>query len=107
MLSYLYRLATAFERTHGHRPNLVYINRSHYRMLQQNLAGLNNEEEIAHLLKMDIIISPDTCHPDVAWVSPYNGARSPGGASQEHACHNTALRPHPPAASYAAIGIRQ
>ena len=39
-------------------------------MLQQNLAGLNNEEEIAHLLKMDIIISPDTRHPDVAWVSP-------------------------------------
>ena len=70
MLSYLYRLATAFERTHGHRPNLVYLNRLHYRMLQQNLAGLNNEEEIAHLLKMDIVISPDTCHPDVAWVSP-------------------------------------
>lgn len=70
MLSYLYRLATAFERTHGHRPNLVYLNRLHYRMLQQSLAGLSNEEDIEGLLRMDIVIDPDICHPDVAWVSP-------------------------------------
>ena len=79
MLSYLYRLATAFERTHGHRPNLVYLNRSRYRMLQQNLAGLNNEEEIARHLKMDIIISPDTNNSrTLLGYRPYNGARSPG-----------------------------
>ena len=72
MLSYLYRLATAFERTHGHRPNLALSQSVALPDVaaETSPAWQTNEEEIAHLLKMDIIISPDTRHPDVAWVSP-------------------------------------
>jgi hypothetical protein len=69
MLSYLYRLATGFQHSHGYRPNLVYLNRLHYRMLQENLAGMTGEDEIARFLGMDVIISPDIRHPDVAWMS--------------------------------------
>ena len=82
MLSYLYRLATAFERTHGHRPNLIYLNRSHYRMLQQNLAGLNNEEEIAHLLKWTLSSAPIPATRTLLGYLPTMAPRSPDGASR-------------------------
>ncbi len=69
MLSYLYRLVTDYQRSHGCHPNLVYLNRLHYCMLRANLAGLDNEEEIARFLGMNIVISPEIRHPDVAWVT--------------------------------------
>ncbi len=69
MLSYLYRLVTDYQRSHGCHPNLVYLNRLHYCMLRQNLAGLRSEEAIVRFLGMNIVISPEICHPDVAWVT--------------------------------------
>ncbi len=70
MLSYLYRLAADYERTHGCRPNLVYLNRQHYRMLRENLGGMDSEEQIARFLGMHVFICPDITHPDVARIGP-------------------------------------
>jgi len=70
MLSYLYRLAADYQRTHGCRPNLVYLNRQHYRMLCENLGGMHNEEQIARFLGMHVCICPDLTHPDVARIAP-------------------------------------
>lgn len=70
MLSYLYRLAADYERTHGCRPNLVYLNRLHYRMLRENLGGMDDEQQIARFLGMNVFICPDITHPDVAWIGP-------------------------------------
>jgi hypothetical protein len=30
---------------------------------------MTDEDEIARFLGMEVIISPDICHPDVAWMS--------------------------------------
>lgn len=70
MLSYLYRLVADYQHTHGCRPNLVYLNRLHYRMLRENLGGIENEEQIAHFLGMHVCICPDLTHPDVARIEP-------------------------------------
>ena len=79
MLSYLYRLAASFERTHNCRPNLLYLSPLHYRMLQENLAGMASEEEVERFIGMDIIISPEVRHPNVAWVSRGQGRRVAAG----------------------------
>lgn len=81
MLSYLYRLAASFQRTHHCRPNLLYLSPSHYRMLRENLAGMANEEEVERFVGMDIVISPEVRHPNVAWVSRGQGRRVAAGRS--------------------------
>jgi hypothetical protein len=69
MLSYLYRLIQGFRREHGRQPNLVYMNESHYRQLIDSLPGMKSEAEIARFLAMEIVISSELLHPDVALVT--------------------------------------
>lgn len=69
MLSYLYRLIQGFKREHGHEPNLVYMNEQHYRQLVDSLPGMNSESEIARFLAMEIVISSELLHPDVALIT--------------------------------------
>lgn len=69
MLSYLYRLIQGFKREHGCQPNLVYMNQGHYRQLIDSLPGMKSENEVARFLAMEIVISSEMLHPDVALVT--------------------------------------
>jgi hypothetical protein len=69
MLSYLYRLIQGFKGEHGCQPNLVYMNQGHYRQLIDSLPGMKSEGEIARFLAMEIVISSELLHPDVAFVA--------------------------------------
>jgi len=66
MLSFLYRLVETFQREHGTPPNLIYLNRLHYRKLLESLPAMKTHEEISRFLMMEIIISPEITHPHVA-----------------------------------------
>lgn len=67
MLSFLYRLATQYEQQHGFRPNVLYINPSHFQCLKQALAEIHGLAELTQLLGMEVILTTDACQPHVAW----------------------------------------
>jgi len=69
MLSYLYRLIQGFKREHGRQPNLIYMNEQHYRQLLDSLPGMGSDSEVARFLAMDIVISSEILHPDVALLT--------------------------------------
>jgi hypothetical protein len=69
MLSYLYRMIQGFKRQHGREPNRVYMSEGHYQQLLDSLPGMRNDGEVARFLAMEIIISAELRHPDVALVS--------------------------------------
>lgn len=69
MLSFLYRLMETFQREHGMPPNLIHLNRLHYRKLLESLPTMKSHEEISRFLMMEIIISPEIMHPHVACAS--------------------------------------
>jgi hypothetical protein len=68
MLSFLYRLARAFQDEHGYRPNTVIMNAGHFRLLQESVPEVTDEAELAGLLGMEIMLSQDCVHPHVAWT---------------------------------------
>lgn len=67
MLSFLYRLATDFEREHGYRPNLLYINPLHFQYLRLELATIKGLGELVRFLGMEIVIVPEACHPHLSY----------------------------------------
>jgi hypothetical protein len=69
MLSYLYRLVHGFKREHGCEPNCVYLNKGHYRQLVDSLPGMKSDADISRFLAMEIVISSELLHPDVALVT--------------------------------------
>ncbi|MHB8454521.1 MAG: hypothetical protein ACYDDO_07425 [Acidiferrobacterales bacterium] len=70
MLSFLFRLIREFRREHGFTPNALYINRFHYRKLRECLPDLQHDDELAHFLTVEVIVSEEAIHPHVAWLSP-------------------------------------
>ena len=70
MLSFLYQLIETFHRTHGVHPNVVYMNRLHYRKLLEGLPAMKGQEEVSRFLTMEIVISPEVAHPHVARMHP-------------------------------------
>ena len=76
MLSFLYRLMRAFRREHGYGPNVVVMNAAHYRLLQENLAGVHDHAGLGRLLGMEIILSEDCVHPHVGWMLPAQRANA-------------------------------
>ena len=67
MLDYLYRLVTSFEREHGMRPNLLYINPSHCEHLKASFDEKYSMSEIMEMLQMEVIIDSSCVHPHVYW----------------------------------------
>ncbi|MBI1421835.1 MAG: hypothetical protein GC149_00125 [Gammaproteobacteria bacterium] len=67
MLSFLCRLATEYEREHGHRPNLLYISPQHFQSLRQDLANIHGLGQLVRFLGMEIVIAPDACHPHLSY----------------------------------------
>ena len=67
MLSFVYRLARTFEKEHGYRPNLLYVNYSHYLALQADLPNDAEQGTLARRLGMEIVLTDEAVHPHVAW----------------------------------------
>jgi hypothetical protein len=67
MLSFLYKLATDFEREHGHRPNLLYISPQHFQSLRYDLASIKGLGELVRFLGMEIVLEPEASHPHLSY----------------------------------------
>ena len=68
MLGFIVRLVSSFEKEHGFRPNLLYINRTHSEHLKDAFDEQFSFSQIVEMLEMEIIIQPEATHPYVAWT---------------------------------------
>jgi hypothetical protein len=68
MLSFVYQLAHTFEREHGYRPNLLYLNHRHYHALRADLPTDSEQGTLRERLGMEIILTDESVHPHVAWT---------------------------------------
>jgi hypothetical protein len=66
MLSFIVSLVNHYEEHHGARPNLVYMNETHYEYLREELPGIRGHEGIVAILGVDIALSDSAIHPHVA-----------------------------------------
>ena len=67
MLSFLFQLANKFEREHGYRPNVLYLNQGHFNSLKESLAEIKNLDALTRFLGMEIVLSNDCNQPHLAW----------------------------------------
>lgn len=67
MLSYLVKLASEFEREHGQRANILYLNHAHFRTLRQELAGIPGLGELVRFLGMEVVIEPGITYPHLRY----------------------------------------
>ena len=63
MLSYIYKIARDYEKSHGENANVLYLNRSHFEYLRKEFASPEDIRSILQLLGMNIIISDETVQP--------------------------------------------
>lgn len=66
MLSLVVQLVNDYHSRHGARPNVVYMNETHYEYLREELPGVRAHDDIVSLLGVDIALSDDAVHPHVA-----------------------------------------
>lgn len=77
MLSFIYTIASEFEREYGFSPNLMYMNYTHLVCLKQQLDDPTDLESVVKLLGMEIILHQDVVHPAVSWADmPWKQAMS-------------------------------
>jgi len=67
MLSFIYQLAHEYETEHGFRPNVLYLNHTHFAELQNQLAEIPDLDRMNQLLGMEIVLDSDLTHPHVSW----------------------------------------
>jgi hypothetical protein len=68
MLSHIVSLVNEYERHHGVRPNVVFLNETHYGYLREELPGVRDHGEVVSILGIDIALSDDALQPQVATV---------------------------------------
>lgn len=66
MLSYIYRIASEFQREHGYPPNTLFLNQQHLARLKIEFAGVKIEQMIESL-GMEIRLEQESGHPHVGW----------------------------------------
>ena len=66
MLSFIVSLASNYQERHGERPNLVYMNETHYEYLREELPGVRDHHGVVAIIGMDIALSDEAIHPHVA-----------------------------------------
>lgn len=69
MLSFLYRMANTFEREHGFRPNVLYLNNQHFLQLKSQLNNIKDLDALNQLLGMELVLDAELTQPHVAWSS--------------------------------------
>ncbi len=69
MLSHIVNLVKTYERQHnGARPNLVYLNETHYDYLREELPGVRDHDSVVAILGVDIALSDVAIQLQVATV---------------------------------------
>ena len=68
MLSHIVNLVKDYEHMHGARPNLVYMNETHYGYLREELPGVRDHDNLIAILGVDIALSDEAIRPQVATV---------------------------------------
>jgi hypothetical protein len=68
MLSHIVSMVSTYEQHHGVRPNLVYMNETHYGYLREELPGVRDHHDVVTILGVDIALSDEVIHPQVATV---------------------------------------
>lgn len=66
MLSFVMSLVNHYEERYGNRPNIVYMNESHYEFLREEMPGIRAHDEVVALLGIDISLSDEALSPHVA-----------------------------------------
>ncbi|MFQ6021609.1 MAG: hypothetical protein ACE5NW_02705 [Acidiferrobacterales bacterium] len=68
MLSHIVNLVSDYEQDYGSRPNLVYMNETHYTYLRQEMPGVRDHNDVVAILGIDIALSDIAVRPHVATV---------------------------------------
>jgi hypothetical protein len=68
MLSHIVNLVNTYEVHNGARPNVVYMNETHYGYLREELPGVRDHTDVVAILGVDIALSDDVVRPQVATV---------------------------------------
>jgi len=69
MLSHIVSLVSHYEQNHGVRPNLVFMNETHYGLLREELPGVRDHDDVTTIIGVDIALSDDAIRPHVAIVT--------------------------------------
>jgi len=69
MLSYIVSLVSTYEQHHGIRPNLVFMNETHYGFLREQLPGVRDHDDVTNIIGVDIALSDEALRPHVATVT--------------------------------------
>lgn len=71
MLAFIIGMLQAYEKTHGFRPQLVYLNQNHLTQLLTECPWLNNMEDRPALgFRIVLISEKELPHPKVVWIPP-------------------------------------
>ena len=68
MLSHIVSLVKSYEHEYGLRPNVVYMNETHYGYLREELPGVRDHHDVVAILGVDIALDDESMHPQVATV---------------------------------------
>jgi hypothetical protein len=68
MLSHIVTLLNSYERNHGVRPNLVYMNETHYGYLREELPFVRDHNDVIAILGVDIALNDEAMNPQAATV---------------------------------------
>jgi hypothetical protein len=70
MLSHILRQVQAYERRHGIRPNVVYINPDHLRCLRLHHPWLFRNDPAVQLgFRLAVVEAGSLVHPEALWVA--------------------------------------
>lgn len=69
MLSHVVNLVKGYETDFGQRPNLLYMNETHYGYLREEMPGVWDHNDVVSLLGIDIALSDEAIQPHVATVT--------------------------------------
>jgi hypothetical protein len=68
MLSHIVTLMSSYERNHGVRPNVVYMNETHYGYLREELPFVRDHNDVIAILGVDIALNDEAMNPSAATV---------------------------------------
>ena len=68
MLDYLCDSAAKYQKLHGLKPNLLYLNNNHFQSLQYQLDNQHKLSNRFNEFDLIIVLSPTMTHPSLAYI---------------------------------------